>query len=308
MGSHLCERLLNEGNEVWCVDNLITGDRNNINLFEQNPNFKFKNLTVMELQSLGEEKFDRVYHLASPASPSKHNPKSYLALPFETMAVNSMGTWISCQFAKNSGARFLFASTSEIYGDPLEHPQKESYNGNVSTTGPRSVYDESKRFGETITSSFVRDKELDGRIVRIFNTYGERMADDGRVVINFLNQALSGQALTVYGDGSQTRSFCYVSDMVDGLIKTMETGDKGGIYNLGNPDEYTIIELAEKIVEMTGSSSEIKVVEDLPEDDPLLRRPDITLAREKLGWEPKVGLEEGLRKLLHYSRNKLIIG
>ncbi len=305
MGSHLCDRLIMEGHRVVCVDNLITGYAENVEHLKDNPNFKFENLDVMGLQSLGEEKFDRVYHLASPASPSKHNTKSYLAFPFETMTVNSMGTWISCQFAKNCGARFLFASTSEIYGDPLEHPQKESYNGNVSTTGPRSVYDESKRFGETITSSFVREKELDGRIVRIFNTYGERMADDGRVVINFLKQALKGEVLTVYGDGSQTRSFCYVSDLVDGLIKAMEVENtKGEVFNLGNPDEYTVLELAQKIVELASSPSEIKITEELPEDDPLKRQPDITLAKKKLGFEAKVSLDEGLGKLIEHLKSQ----
>lgn len=304
LGSHLCDRLIMEGHEVVCIDNLITGSAKNVAHLRDNPNFKFVNYDVSEGLPEGLSA-EQIYHLASPASPNKHNRKSYLALPFETMRVNSGGTWRSAEAALKMGAKYLFASTSEIYGDPLEHPQKESYNGNVSTTGPRSVYDESKRFGETITSAFIREKDLDGRIVRIFNTYGERMPDDGRVVINFLNQALKGETLTVYGDGSQTRSFCYISDMIDGLIKAMETENvKGEVFNLGNPDEYTIMELAEKIVELAGSNSGIKAVEELPEDDPLKRQPDISKASQILGWESKVGLDEGLRKLIDYLRSQ----
>jgi nucleoside-diphosphate-sugar epimerase len=215
------------------------------------------------------------------------------------MIVNSMGTWYMAQMAQQLGAKFLFASTSEIYGDPLEHPQKESYRGNVSTTGPRSVYDESKRFGETITSAHVRSNGLDGRIIRIFNTYGPRMAlDDGRVVIEFVQAALQNKPFPVFGEGTQTRSFCYVSDLVEGIILAMQKGEKGEVYNLGNPQEFTILNLAQKVKELTKASSEVQIVSSLPQDDPLQRCPDITRAREKLGWEPKVSLEEGLQKLI----------
>jgi len=210
-----------------------------------------------------------------------------------------MGTWLMVQIALQRGAKFLFASTSEVYGDPLEHPQKESYRGNVSTTGPRSVYDESKRFGETIISAFVKSKELDGRIVRIFNTYGPRMAlNDGRLVIEFIQAALKNKSFPVFGDGKQTRSFCFVSDLIEGIILAMEKGEKGEVYNLGNPDECTVLEFAQKVKDLTNATSEPEFVEKLPEDDPLQRCPDISKAKEKLGWEPKVNLEEGLKRLI----------
>ncbi len=305
LGSNLTKRLLNEGHEIFCVDNLISGREKNIEEFKSNPRFKFENMDVAEIKKLSDIKFDRLYHLASPASPNKNAPKSYLALPFETMKVNSFGTWILCEFAKSSGAKFLFASTSETYGDPLEHPQKESYRGNVSTTGLRSVYDESKRFGETVTAAFVKYEDLDGRIIRIFNTYGPKMDRDGRVVIEFVMAALEGAPLPIFGDGSQTRSFCFVDDLIDGIIKAMETeGTKGEIFNLGNPDEFTVMELAEMVKRITGSNSEIKIAESLPEDDPKKRKPDITKAREKLGWEPKVKLEDGIKKLIESLKNK----
>ncbi|MDP3733193.1 MAG: GDP-mannose 4,6-dehydratase, partial [Candidatus Daviesbacteria bacterium] len=264
-----------------------------------NPNFKFINQDVTEIN---QDDVDQIYHLASPASPNKNNPKSYISFPFETMQVNSTGTWHLCEMSIKNNAKFLFASTSEVYGDPLEHPQKETYHGNVSTIGPRSVYDESKRFGETITSSFVRSKGLDGRIVRIFNTYGPGMTQDGRVVIEFVTAALQNNPFPVFGDGTQTRSFCYVSDMVEGIIAAMEKGSSGEIYNLGNPDEFTILDLAQKIKELTESSSEIAFGQDLPEDDPQRRCPDIFKAKEKLGWEPKISLEEGLKKLIGYLK------
>jgi len=298
LGSHLCEKLLEQVNEVIAIDNLITGSEDNIANLKDNPNFEFINADAS--WGLPEEitGVDQIYHLASPASPNKNNPQSYIAHPFETMKVNTMGTMKLAEQAAKSGIRFLFASTSEVYGDPLEHPQKEEYNGNVSTIGPRSVYDESKRFGETIVSAFVRSKELDGVIVRIFNTYGPRMPEDGRVVIEFVKAARDNQPLPMFGDGSQTRSFCFVSDMVDGLISAMEKGEKGEVYNLGNPDEFTVLELAEKVKQLTNSGSEIKQVEDLPEDDPKKRCPDITKAKDKLGWEPMVGLDEGLKELI----------
>lgn len=303
LGSNLCKRLLDEGNEVFCLDNLLTGKKENIEEFLKNPRFKFENIDVSDVAKLSDINFDRVYHLASPASPNKHMQKSYMSLPFETMKVNSFGTWVLAQFAKDKNAKFLFASTSEIYGDPLKHPQKESYRGNVSPTGPRSVYDESKRFGETVVSAFVRYKDLDARIIRIFNTYGPKMDRDGRVVIEFVMSALEGKQLPVFGDGKQTRSFCYVDDLIDGIILAMETeGTKGEIFNLGNPDEFTVLEFAEIIKKITGSSSEIKFTETLPEDDPKKRKPDISKAKKVLGWEPKVKLEEGLKRLIEYLK------
>lgn len=306
LGSHLCNKLIELGHEVICLDNLSTGDDKNIEHLKNNPKFTFINhdvsLSFSEIVNSQLSNVNCVYHLASPASPNKNNPKSYISLPFETMLVNTVGTWELCEYASKMGAKFLFASTSEVYGNPKEHPQTEKYRGNVSTIGPRSVYDESKRFGETITSSFVRSKNLDGRIIRIFNTYGSRMADDGRVVYEFVKAALDNQPFPIFGDGRQTRSFCYISDMVDGIIAAMEKGGKGEVYNLGNPDEFTILELAEKVKSITGTSSEMEFT-DLPEDDPMQRCPDITKARQVLGWEPKVSLEEGLKLLINYLKN-----
>lgn len=300
LGSHLCEKLIGQNHQVICIDNLLTGDANNIENLKNNRNFKFIQYDVVNGLPEGIEA-EQIYHLASPASPNKNNPKSYMNLSFETMLVNTTGTWKLCEQALKMGAKFLFASTSEIYGDPLEHPQKESYRGNVSTTGPRAVYDESKRFGETIISAFVRSKALDGRIVRIFNTYGPRMAQDGRVVIEFVKAALENQPFTVFGEGKQTRSFCYISDMVDGIVAAMEKGQKGEVFNLGNPREFSVLDLVEKVKSLTGSKSEI-IYEQLPEDDPKQRCPDITKAKEKLSWEPRVELEEGLRKLIDYLK------
>ncbi|MBI2019353.1 GDP-mannose 4,6-dehydratase [Candidatus Daviesbacteria bacterium] len=297
LGSHLCDKLIEQGHQVLCIDNLITGNPQNIAHLQNSPDFQFVEADAADPfpQDLD---FDALYHMASPASPNKNNPQSYMALPFETMQVNSLGTWNLCEEALTRGAKFLFASTSEAYGDPLEHPQKETYKGNVSTTGPRAVYDESKRFGETITSAYVKHKKLDGRIIRIFNTYGPRMAADGRVVIEFVNAALQNKPFPVFGDGKQTRSFCYVSDLIEGIIAAMEKGHPGEVYNLGNPNEFTILELAEKVKQLTGASSETSFTESLPTDDPLKRCPDITKARDILGWEPKVELEEGLKKLI----------
>ncbi|MBI3103708.1 GDP-mannose 4,6-dehydratase [Candidatus Daviesbacteria bacterium] len=301
LGSHLCNKLIENGHQVICVDNLLTGSEENIAHLKNNPNFLFINHDVINGLPHGIEA-DQIYHLASPASPNQHNPKSYIAHPFETMGVNTTGTWNLCEWATKNGAKFLLASTSEVYGDPLEHPQKESYNGNVSTTGPRSVYDESKRFGETITSAFVRSKGLDGRIIRIFNTYGPGMGEDGRVVIEFVKAAIENKPIPVFGDGSQTRSFCYISDMVSGIIAAMEKGEKGEVYNLGNPDEFTILELAEKITLLTSATSVVEYVKELPEDDPVRRCPDIGKAKADLGWEPKMTLEEGLKRLLDYLK------
>lgn len=301
LGSHLSDKLIEQDNQVICIDNLLTGNLNNIAHLQNSPDFQFVEANVID-SFPGDLDFDQLYHLASPASPNKNNPKSYQALPFDTMQVNSFGTWNLCNEAISRGAKFLFASTSEVYGDPLEHPQKETYNGNVSTLGPRSVYDESKRFGETVTASFVRYNKLDGRIVRIFNTYGPRMAPDGRVIIEFVQAALQNKPFPVFGDGKQTRSFCYVTDMVDGIIQAMEKGGSGEVYNLGNPNEFTILELADKVKQLTNSSSEVFFAERLPEDDPIRRCPDIQKARESLGFEPKVELEEGLKKLINWLK------
>lgn len=302
LGSHLCDKLIELGNQVIAIDNLLTGGIENIAHLQNSPGFQFVEADAGD--GLPEDlDFDELYHLASPASPNKNNPQSYIALPFETMQINSIGTWSLCEETLARGAKFLFASTSEVYGDPLEHPQKENYNGNVSTVGPRSVYDESKRFGETITSAFVRYNKLDGRIVRIFNTYGPRMASDGRVVIEFVMAALANKPFPVFGDGKQTRSFMFVSDLIEGMMAAMDKGDKGEIYNLGNPNEFTLLELAEIVKRLTGSTSEVEFVEKLPEDDPLRRCPDTTKAKERLGWEPKVELEVGLRKLIVYLQN-----
>ena len=298
LGSHLCDKLLELGHQVICIDNLLTGSLKNIFHLKNNPKFRFINTDV--IRPLPEDfTVDEIYHLASPASPNKNSPKSYHAHPFETMEVNTIATWRLCELAVKKNAKFLFASTSEVYGDPLEHPQKETYRGNVSTTGSRAIYDEAKRFGETIVSTFIRSGGLNGRIIRIFNTYGPRMAlDDGRVVIEFVLAALSNKPFPVFGNGKQTRSFCYVDDLIDGIVSAMEKGSKGEVYNLGNPNEFSILELAEKVKQVTTSSSEVEYKQTLPEDDPMQRCPDITKAREKLGWEAKVELEEGLKKLI----------
>lgn len=303
LGSHLCDKLIETGNQVICIDNLLTGSMQNISHLKNNPNFKFINHDVV--QSLPEDFLaDQIYHLASPASPNQNSPKSYISHPFETMEVNTVATWRLCELAVKKNAKFLFASTSEVYGDPLEHPQKETYRGNVSITGPRSIYDEAKRFGETIVSAFIRSRGLNGRIIRIFNTYGPRMAlDDGRVVIEFVLAALSNKPFPVFGNGKQTRSFCYIDDLIDGIVSAMEKGSKGEVYNLGNPNEFSILELAEKVKQVTASSSEVEYKHTLPEDDPMQRCPDITRARQKLGWEPKVGLDEGLKKLIDYLKS-----
>lgn len=299
LGSHLCDKLLENNHQVICIDNLLTGNVENLTHLQNHPDFQFVQADVLD--SFPEDlDFDALYHLASPASPNRDNPKSYQALPFETMQVNSFGTWNLCNETQNRGAKFLFASTSEIYGDPLEHPQKEEYKGNVSTIGPRSVYDEAKRFGETITTAFARYQKLDARIVRIFNTYGPRMSQDGRVVIEFVQAAFQNKPFPIFGDGKQTRSFCYVTDLVEGIIAAMEKGNSGEVYNLGNPTEFSILELAEKVKQLTNSSSEVKFVQSLPQDDPIKRCPDITKAKTKLGWEPKIDLEEGLKKLIVY--------
>lgn len=300
IGSHLCKRLLDEY-KVICIDNLITGDRKNIEPLLENSNFKFLKLDVSKPLEIGTVDF--VFHLASPASPNNKNPKSYINYPIETLLANSLGTYNLLEFSKKGNSKFLFASSSEVYGDPNVSPQKEDYYGNVSSTGIRSVYDEGKRFGEAMTIAYFRKFDLDTKIVRIFNTYGPKMPDDGRVIVNFLFQAFKNKPLTVYGDGKQTRSFCYVDDLVEGLLKIMfSSHTKGEIINLGNPSEIQILEIANTIKKLTGSSSDL-VFEELPEDDPKSRKPDISKAENLLGWKPKVNLQDGLKKTIEYFKN-----
>ena len=300
IGSHLCDILIDKGYKVICLDNLLTGSKKNIEHLLDGPNFQFIEADVIkQIDQLTNQSIDYVFHLASPASPI-----DYQNYPEETLLTNSMGILNVLELAKKTGAKVLVASTSEVYGDPLEHPQKENYYGNVNTFGPRSCYDESKRFAEAATYVYVHKYNLDARVVRIFNTYGPRMQrDDGRVVSNFINEALSGETVNVDGDGSQTRSFCYVSDMVEGICKVMfAEGTKGEILNLGNPEEYKVKELADKIIKLTGSKSEIKYSGTFRKDDPMRRQPDITKAKKVLGWEPKVNLDEGLQKTIEYYK------
>lgn len=304
IGSNLSKKLLSEGHEVIAVDNLVTSRPSNFSEFSADSSFKFVNhdITTPMPDDLSA---DAVFHLASPASPNHHSPISYHSLPMETMMANTTGTLELLKFAQKNNAKFLFASTSEAYGDPLEHPQKEEYRGNVSTTGPRAVYDEAKRFGETLTSYFWREKGVDARIARIFNTYGPNMhKDDLRMISRFIMQALAKEPITIFGDGSQTRSLCYVNDLTEGLSRLMFYQDtKGEVVNLGNPEEHTVIEYAEMVKKLTNSSSEIIRSEDLPKDDPLRRCPDISKARELLSWEPKVTLVDGLMKMIDYVKS-----
>ena len=303
IGSHLCDRLVKNGKKVICLDNLLTGSQKNVAQLLANKNFFFIKQDVCEpFVSRKFAKIDEIYHLASPADPNVNSPVSYMTHPFETMRVNTEGTWNMCEIALKHKAKLLFASTSEIYGDPQISPQGEDYRGNVSTIGPRAVYDESKRFGETIVSAYVRNKGLDGRITRIFNTYGPKMnPNEGRAVVNFIKQAIKNESITIYGDGSQTRSFCYVDDEVEGLIMAMEKGKSGEVYNIGNDDERTILEFAKIIKKLAGSKSQI-IFEPLPEDDPVQRKPDITKAKKTLGWYPKIALEKGLLRTIQYFR------
>lgn len=297
LGSHLCERLLTEGHEVLCLDNFFTGRKKNIQDFLRNPRFELIRHDIVEPIML---EVDRIYHLACPASPVH-----YQYNPVKTIKTNVLGTYNMLGLAKRVKARFLLASTSEVYGDPAVHPQREEYWGNVNPIGLRSCYDEGKRVSETFTMDYHRQGGVDVRIVRIFNTYGPRMlADDGRVVSNFIVQALKGTDITVYGEGSQTRSFCYVDDLIDGMVRMMNTEGFTGPVNIGNPDEYTILDFAKKIIAMTGSHSQI-VYRPLPSDDPAQRQPDITLAGEKLGWKPKISVDEGLKRTIEYFRKEL---
>ena len=298
LGSHLSDALLARGDEVVCIDNLVTGSTANIEHLFGRKGFTFVEHDVSRFVWVPGD-VDAVMHLASPASPV-----DYLEMPIQTLKVGSLGTHNCLGLAKAKGARFFLASTSEVYGDPLVHPQPETYWGNVNPVGPRGVYDEAKRFAEAITLAYHRHHGLDVRIVRIFNTYGPRMrARDGRVVSNLLVQALRGEPLTIYGDGTQTRSFCYVSDEIGGFLALLD-GDHTGPINIGNPGEFTMLELADLVKDVTGSDSPI-VFEPLPVDDPTQRRPDITLARELLGWEPTIDLREGLTRTAAYFGEQL---
>ena len=299
LGSHLCKLLLeHNGNKVICLDNFFTGKIDNLRELESNPNFKIVSHDITDpLIGKISEHVDEIYNLACPASPIH-----YQFDPIETIKANTVGVVNVLEFARVNGAKILQASTSEIYGDPEVHPQVESYKGNVNTLGPRACYDEGKRVAETLFMDYHRKYNLDIRIVRIFNTYGTNMArDDGRVVSNFIIQALNNKPITIYGDGNQTRSFCYVSDLVEGLYLTMTSGEIMPI-NLGNPDEFTIKDLAEKVIEITGSSSEI-VYRELPIDDPKQRQPDIGRAKTVLNWSPKVNLNDGLKITIPYFDN-----
>jgi dTDP-glucose 4,6-dehydratase len=297
LGSHLCEYFLNKGHEVICMDNLITGSKDNISGLKSE-NFHFVEHNVSEFINL-EGELDFILHFASPASPI-----DYLELPIQTLKVGALGTHNALGLAKAKKATFLLASTSEVYGDPLVHPQPEEYWGNVNPIGPRGVYDEAKRFAEAITMAYHRTHAVNTKIVRIFNTYGPRMrVNDGRAIPNFLKQALTGKDLTIYGEGSQTRSFCFVSDLIEGIYRLLNS-DQNEPINIGNPNEMSIKEMAEKILQATGSKSKIAHV-PLPEDDPKIRQPDITRARKYLNWEPAVSLDEGLQSTLEYFKEQL---
>ena len=296
LGSYLCEKLLEEGLNVICLDNLLTGNINNISHLAGNENFKFVKHDVTNYIFLP-GKIDYILHFASPASPV-----DYLQLPIQTLKVGSLGTHKALGLAKEKKARFLLASTSEVYGDPEVHPQKEEYWGNVNPIGPRGVYDEAKRFAEAITMAYHRYHNVDTRIVRIFNTFGPRMrANDGRAIPNFITQALNNKPITVYGDGSQTRSFCFISDQVDGIFKLLMTMENDPV-NIGNPEEIPVVDIAKEIIELTKSKSKI-IFEELPENDPKVRQPDITRARKILRWEPKVSRIDGLKKTVEYFKN-----
>jgi dTDP-glucose 4,6-dehydratase len=298
IGSHLCERFLAEGHEVVCVDNFITGRLENLDTFRNHPKFSFIGHDISNSLKVNGP-LDNILHFASPASPV-----DYLNYPIQTLKVGSLGTHNTLGLAKQKGARYLMASTSEVYGDPLIHPQKEEYWGNVNPIGIRGCYDEAKRFSEAIVMAYHRAHNVNTHIVRIFNTYGERMRlDDGRVLPNFMGQALRGEPLTVYGDGSQTRSFCYVSDLVEGIFRLLFT-DFHDPVNLGNPAEITILQFAEEIRQLAGATVSIEF-KPLPQDDPKLRQPDITRARKLLGWEPKVGRGDGLKRTMEHFKKKL---
>ena len=320
LGSHICNKLVDMGHEVICIDNLMTGNPDNIEHLLGKINFKFINYDVTQFLHI-EGKVDAVLHFASPASPA-----DYLQFPIQTLKVGALGTHKTLGLAMAKGARYLLASTSEVYGDPSINPQSESYWGNVNPIGPRGVYDEAKRFGEAITMAYHRYHSVDTRIARIFNTYGPLMRpNDGRLISNLIVQALNGEPLTVYGDGNQTRSFCFVSDLIDGVIKLISAEDNHddnytelhtfnenhnhiihSPVNLGNPQEFTVRDIARRVIDLTGSKSEIEY-KPLPVDDPKVRRPDISKAKTLLGWEPKVSIEEGLLKTISYFKEKLAL-
>lgn len=299
LGSHLCESLLAKGHEVLCMDNLLTGSVKNVEHLRRNARFQFVQHDVTKRIEV-EGALDRILHFASPASPA-----DYLQHPIHTLKVGSLGTHNALGLAKDKRARFLLASTSEVYGDPLVNPQPETYWGNVNPIGPRGVYDEAKRFAEAMTMAYRNAHGVDTRIVRIFNTYGPRMRpNDGRAVCTFIAQALAGEDLTVFGDGSQTRSFCYVDDLVDGILRLLESGEPLPV-NIGNPEEIPVVQLAREVLELTGAKSKI-VFRPLPVDDPKQRRPDITKAKRLLGWEPKVARRDGLLRTIEYFRAGLV--
>jgi len=309
IGSHLCKSLLDDNYKVICVDNFLTSDRNNLQGLLQNLSFTLIEHDLIKpipesALNIKDQEIYYVFHLASPASPNKKSVQSYINHPIETLLVNSVGTYNLLELVRRTGAKFLYASSSEIYGDSEMPSQKEDYFGNVNPNGVRSAYDEGKRFGEAMTYGYIRKYDVDARIIRIFNTYGPAMQpDDGRVVSNFINQAIKDKPITVYGKGTQTRSFCYVDDMILGIKLAMfSASTKGEVFNLGNPDERTVLDIAKFIKNMTGSSSEV-IFEELPEDDPKVRRPDISKAKEILKWEPKVTMKEGLRKTIDYFKS-----
>jgi len=296
LGSHLCDRFVLEGYKVIGMDNFITGDKKNLKHLESNPNFEFIEHDVTQFVQI-EGELDYILHFASPASPI-----DYLKIPIQTLKVGSLGTHNLLGLAKAKNARILIASTSEVYGDPLVHPQTEDYYGNVNTIGPRGVYDEAKRFQESITMAYHRFHRLETRIVRIFNTYGPRMRlNDGRVIPAFMGQALRGEDLTIFGDGMQTRSFCYVDDQVEGIYRLLLSNYSKPV-NIGNPNEITIKDFAEEIIKLTGTKQKV-IYKDLPVDDPMQRQPDITLAKKLFGWEPKVGRREGMKKTFKYFKS-----
>ncbi len=300
LGSHLCDYLINKGEKVICVDNLFTGSKNNIAHLTENPDFKFINHDIIEPLYIDDIVIDQIYNLACPASPIH-----YQINPVRTIKANTIGVINMLGLAKKHKARILQASTSEVYGDPLVHPQEESYRGNVNPIGPRACYDEGKRVAETLFFDYHRQNKLEIRVARIFNTYGPRMAEnDGRVVSNFILQALKNEPITIYGDGTQTRSFCYVSDLIEGLHRLMNADDFMGPVNMGNPNEINLLELVKKIIKLTSSKSKL-IFEKLPEDDPKQRNPNISLAKKALKWTPKVPLDEGLTKTVDYFRSVL---
>jgi nucleoside-diphosphate-sugar epimerase len=312
IGSHLCRRLLADGFSVVCIDNFASGMRRNVAGLLEHPDFELIEQDVITAPLGDEFKADRYYHLASPASPNPHTPRSYMALPLETALVNSVGMRNVLELARRNGGRVLFASTSEVYGDPHEHPQREEYWGNVSSTGPRSCYDEAKRFGEALCMIFVRTYGVDVRLIRIFNTYGPNMdPEDGRMLPNFITQALRHEPITIYGDGQFTRSLCFVQDLVNGMLSVMESerlDAAGRVYNVGNPEEHTILEYAKLVLELIPTSkSKIVYMPPVP-DDPSRRRPDITRAQTELGWEPLVPLRTGLEQTIGYFREVTLPG